>query len=419
MKTSRNVRSIVVFSTILTGVVGAFVACSSSGGDGNLNGYDPNHPPGPTGEGGTMGGGEGGGGTPGVDPAEALYRGLEKDLVTKCGGPGGGCHVSATSFSTAPKFLATPDSYKSIKGYTGIVVKDVFSSVIITKGVHEGGSIYDDGNVDAGSSLGKRVEAWLYQESAELQAIKRPTTDAFSVTIGADNDVDLSKLATGVMGVHLKFKAQMVGTTLELTNMALTTAAGSGVHLQHPIFFRVPAKKANPADPDTQDPQDTFSNTDLTVGGGATTPFPVPFAIFSGFDPYATTDKLRIEAYKLEPGILKEAATVAMCTSPALFQSMVAPELTGAGSSAPLNCLNCHNTGGSGNGALNLSGLGNTKDYPGACVAVMNKIDTATPANSRIIQKLNGTLSHAGGAVTNKAGWTADWTGFINGKAIF
>lgn len=417
MKTSRNVRSILLFSTILTGVVGAFVACSDGGGDGIFNGYDPNHPGG-GGEGGTPAGEGGGPGTGGVDPAEALYRGLEKDIVTKCGGPGGGCHVSATTFSTAPKFLAAPDSYKSIKAFTGIVVKDVFTSAIITKGVHEGGSIYDDGS-DAGTSLGKRVEAWLYQESAELQAIKRPTTDPFAVTIGADNDVDLSKLATGVTGVHLKFKAQLVGTTLELTNVSLTTAAGSGVHLQHPIFYRVPAKKANPADPDSQDPQDTFSNTDVTVSGGATTPLPVPFAIFSGFDPWQPTDKLRIEAYKLEAGIVKEAAVAAMCSNPTNFQNMVVPSLTGGGNSAPLNCLNCHDTGGGGNGALNLSGLGATKDYPGACAAVLNKIDVGTPANSKIIHQVDGTLAHGGGSVSNPAGWQNDWKGFITGGTIF
>jgi hypothetical protein len=420
MKTSRNVRSVLVFSGILAGVVGAFVACGDGGGDGTVNGYDPNHPPGSTNkEGGANG--EGGSGTPGVDPAEALYRGLEKDLIGKCGGPGGGCHVSATAFATAPKFLAAPDSYKSIKAYQGIVVKDVFTSSLVTKGVHEGGSIYDDvTGTDGGLPLGKRVEAWLYQESTELQAIKRPSTDPFAVTIGADNDVDLSKVATGVTGVHLKFKAQLIGTTLELTNVSLSTAAGTAVHLQHPIFYRVPATKANPADPDTQDPQDTFSNTDVTVGGGAVTPLPVPFAIFSGFDPWQKTDKLRIEVYKLEPGKVPEASTTAMCSNPANFGTMVAPLLKGMGNSS-LNCAagGCHGNGGNGQGALNLAGLANN-DNAGACAAVLNKIDTATPANSKIIAKpATAGVSHAGGKVANPTAYTTDFTGFISGKQIF
>jgi len=155
------------------------------------------------------------------------------------------------------------------------------------------------------------------------------------------------------------------------------------------------------------------------VPGGASTPFPVPFAIFSGFAPYLPTDMLRIHAAKLVPGVVKEAAVAAMCSNPTNFQNMVAPELTGGGNSAPVNCMNCHNTGGSGNGALDLSGLGNTKNYPAACAAVLNKIDKTTPANSKIIQKLDGTLSHAGGAVTNKAGWQTDWKGFIMGGTIF
>ncbi len=414
MKTLRDVRTILVFSAILIGVIATLVACGDGGADLPLHGYAPYVPSsdGLGGSGGTTGAGS-------SASAETLYRGLEKDFIGRCGGPAGGCHVSATTFAFAPKFLAGPDSYKSVKGYQGIVGKDASASIIVLKGVHEGGSIYAGADPDAGTSFGKRIEAWLTQESVELLAIKPPTTDPFSVTVGGSNDVDLSKLATGVTGVHLTFSAKMVGTSLEITNIALVTAAGSGVHLQHPIFYRVPATKPNPADPDIADPQDTFSNTDITVAGAATTSMPIPFAIFSGFGPWGKTDKLRIEAGKLESGTVAQAAVEALCSNPTNFQNMVVPSLTGGGNSAPLNCLNCHDTGGGGNGALNLSGLGATKDYPGACAAVLNKIDVGTPANSKIIHQVDGTLAHGGGSVSNPAGWQNDWKGFITGGTIF
>ncbi len=414
MKSLRDVRSILVFAAILVGVITTLVACGDGGADLPLHGYAPYQP---SGDGVPPAGANAGAGS--SVPAEVLYRGLETDFIAKCGGPNGGCHVSATTFAFAPKFLAGPDSYKSIKGYQGIVVADPSASIIVLKKAHEGGTIYAGGDPDSGTSFGKRVEAWLAQESVELLAIKPPTTDPFSVTVGGTNDVDLSKLATGVTGVHLTFSAKMVGTSLEITNIALVTAAGSGVHLQHPIFYRVPATKPNPADPDIADPQDTFSNTDITVAGAATTSMPIPFAIFSGFGPWAKTDKLRIEATKLESGTVAQASVEAACLNPTNFQNMVVPSLTGGGNSVPLNCLNCHDTGGSGSGALNLSGLGATKDYSAACSAVLNKVDVGTPANSKIIHMVDGTLSHGGGSVTNAAAWQNDWKGFITGGTIF
>ena len=372
-----------------------------------------------TGEGGTAAGGEGGS-TAAGDPAEILYRGLQTQIETTCGGPNGGCHITAMAFATAPKFLAGPDSYKSIKAYPNIVVKDVFSSIIITKGQHEGPSIFDEAP-DSSDSLSARVTGWLNQESVELQNIVVPSTDPVAVTLNADNDIDLVKLENGVTGVHLKFHATLIGTSLSLTNLSLLTAAGTAVHFQHPIFYQVPATKQNPADPDNQDPQDSFSNTDVTVPGGATTSVPPGTVILSGFT-WTATDKLRIEAYKLEPGTIPEAATVASCTNPALFGSMVAPILRGGAPATPLNCTGCHGNNGNGQGALDLSGIQNGgTNFAATCAAVLNKV-VKTPgseATSMIIQKPAGTISHAGGKVADTATWTTDFTNFIKGGTIF
>jgi hypothetical protein len=352
-----------------------------------------------------------------------LYRGLEMDLISTCGGASGGCHVNATAFTSAPPFLKGPDSYKSIKAYPGIVVKDVFTSIILTKGGHEGPSL------DTQPKLEQEITAWLNQESLELQSISLPTTVPVAIMTGpapgVQNTIDLAPLENGVTGVKLQFNAALVGTSLSLTNLSLVTGAGTAVHFQHPVFYKVPAMKKNPADPDIQDPADSFSNTDVTLPGGATSPVPPGTVILTGFDPWVATDKLRIEAYKLEKGTIGEASTPPACKSPTLFQSMVAANFTGGGDSAPLVCTNCHGKNGSGQGALDLSALQGTPDYATACAAVLNKI-VKTPGSegtSLIITKpaIAGT-SHVGGKVTasGPAGtWATDFTNFIKGGTIF
>jgi hypothetical protein len=431
MKITDSKRSTVLVLGLIVGAVGAFIACDSGGSTDNLAGYDPNNPNGPGGGGGgeggiNGGGGEGGNGTGGeggsgsmTDPAEVLYRGLEMDLINTCGGSGGGCHVTASAFATAPKFLAGPDSYKSIKAYPGIVVAQPFMSIILTKGGHEGPDLDT-----AAPALEQKLIAWLNQEALELQSIKLPTTVPVAVMTGPApgtvNTIDLAPLENGITGAKLQFNAQLVGTSLELTNLSLVTAAGTAVHFQHPVFYQVPATKANPADPDTQDPSDSFSNTDVTVPGGATSPVPPGTVIFTGFAAWTATDKLRIEAYKLEKGTLTEAATPAACKSPTLFQSMVAANFTGAGDSAPLTCTNCHGKNGSGQGALDLSALQGTPDYAAACAAVLNKVNKTTPSASLIIAKpATAGTAHVGGKVTNTTQWTTDFTNFIQGGTIF
>ncbi len=388
-------------------VVGVAVACDTSSPGTGGSGYG--HPTGDDGGGGGTGTGEAGAGGPGQ--GEALYRALEPQMIQACGGAGGGCHVSATQFATAPTFLAGPDSYLSVKKFAGIVVPEVFSSVLLTKGQHEGPSLTTD------AAFEKKVEAWLYEESLELSQVQLPSTDPFSIKLNADNDIDLAKLEKGVSGVHLKFKAAMVGTALEFTSVRLVAPAGSAVHIKHPLFYRVKAGAL-----DLQDPSDSFSNSDQTVPGGAETPLAPGLVIFTAWGDWNNADKLRLTAYKLEKGTLVEASAPTTCKNSDNFGAQVAPLLMGNGNAAQLTCTagNCHGSGGDGQGAMDLSALTiDPPDFSQACQIVLKEIDQKTPANSKIIMKPAGALSHVGGKVDNPQAFTTDITGFITGGTIF
>jgi hypothetical protein len=403
-----------VVGGILVGAIAAvIVACGDdSTGAFGPGGYGPGGGPG-------GGGGEGGagsvpeGGDAGPSEAEILYRALEPTMIKTCGGTNGGCHVTASAFSTAPKFLAGPDSYVSIKGYPGIVVPEVFQSIILTKGQHEGPSIANDVDFE------RKVEAWLNEEALELQQVQLPTTDPFPVTLNADNDVDLAKLEMMVTGVHLKFKATLVGTSLELSNVRIVAPAGTAVHVKHPVFHRIAAADNS----DQKDPNDSFSNSDQVVPGGAETLLTPGLVIFTAWPAWKAGDKMRLELYKLEPGMLMESSAPVTCKDPDQFGAVVSPLLTGmSNDSAQLTCTdgNCHGSGGDGQGAMDLSALlTQPPDFDQTCTIVLKEINKAAPDQSRIVQKPAGSLSHVGGKVDDPTTFTADWVGFIQDGGIF
>ncbi len=307
---------------------------------------------------------------------EALFRALEVDLVTSCGGGSGACHLSGAFPGNPPAFLKPPDAYKSIKSTQGMVVADVSSSAILVKGSHAGPALPD--------ALKPRIIEWLTAE-AQLLETQRPVSPAFAPVIGSDNDLDVSALGTGVRGVHLKFMATLAGSVLSFSNVRLAAPPGQAVHILHLSLARVPADLNQP---ETTDPVDNFSNLDLVVAPGAETTLPPGAALFTGWK-WQAGDKLRVQMSKLEPGVLQEAAVVAMCQNPIAFGTAVVPALQ--------TCLSCHAGGGNAVGAMDLSGLQATpQDFATACVRVMSKVDKNAPGDSLIVKKNDGRLSHSG-----------------------
>lgn len=319
----------------------------------------------PASDGGTTGDG---GTTSGAAAAEAAFRALSADLTQACGGA---CHTDGKG--NAPAYIAAPDAYKSIKAYKGIVVKDVSTSSLLTKGRHEGPDLVDP--------LRGKVFAWLALEAKALSEAALPATDAFDVVAGT-NTVDISKGGTGVAGAKLTFTARMSGTILTLTNMQVSAPATSGVHIVFPIFDLVPTQGETSRDT-------SFSNADQTIAAGQTATLNPGLLILTT---WATGDKMKVEFTKLE------SATVSMdggtgstggCKSVASFVSNAVPAIQQNA------CLNCHNTGGSGNASLDLSALGrNPPDDAKACAQMLAKADPANAAQSDIIQAPTGGVAN-------------------------
>lgn len=384
-------------------LVGAIGACSSDDAANKLG--TRGGPGGSSGSSGAAGNGDGGPGTnPGGPPAEELaFRAVESDLKQKCGNA---CHDLATYKPTPPAFLAGPDSYKSIKAQPGAIVADYYQSVLLQKGAHAGPAVGTDPTFEA------KVIEWLKLESVVIQSQKKPTTDPVAVVNGP-NDIDMSKASVGgLTGVHLKFTASLVGGILSLSNIKVLAAAGTDVHVYKPKFIKVLAKPDAKMRTEIPDGADTFSNTDQTVPGGAETTLQPGSAFITseGWTPFDfTTDKIRIEVEKLEPGKVSVVVAPKVCKNVAGFTANVLPSMRGQAGGFNLNCANCH-----GNGLAGLSL--NNADQTVVCNQVMQKLNEGDLTKSLIVTKVTAGNAHNGGSVTDIAGWTAVFT---NNKAIF
>jgi hypothetical protein len=336
-----------------------------------------------------------------IPPEERLFRALEPDLQKKCGGE---CHADATYKPTPAAFLAPPDAYKSVKAQPGAIRADYYQSVLLQKGPHAGPAASTD------PAFETKLTEWLKTEAAVIQAFKKPSTDPFAVTLGA-NDVDLSKACTGgLTNVRLRFDAASVGGILALTNLRIQAPIGSDVHVYHPLFVRVLAKPDAQSRTEVPDGADSFSNADQIMAGGVQTVLAPGAAFFTadGFTPFdPQSDKLRIAFDKLEPGKVSAIAGSRTCKNVAGFTTNVLPSLRGAGS-VSLNCSSCHGAGES-NLALN------NPDASLVCNQVLQKLSEADITKSLLVTKV--TIGpHNGGLVSDPAAFS---TLFKNNKAVF
>lgn len=338
--------------------------------------------------------------------AKELFTELEPTFVTTCGR---GCHDTGSAFAQAPRFLGGPIRYVSITSNPSIVTVDPGMSALFLKGQHDGPALADT------PELENSVLTWLRYESAALQKKTLPTTEVFSLVVGGITEVDLSN-AGSIPGVKLKFESAIVAGILTIKNMKLVVPAlesGMGAHIVRPIFYRVkPDKKQYP------DPADTFSNTDAVIPTGEN-PLPPGSAFFTGanwkgFD--GATDKMRIEIGKLEKGKIVTAAQAPTCKNAAMFTTALFPSLqTGTNQS-------CFSNGCHGNNVKSPDmspAAANPRDMEKLCANLKSYINTGTPAQSQIIMKAAGSLTHSGGKVADTAGFTNTWTQAITGNQIF
>jgi cytochrome c553 len=353
------------------GSVGSLTGSGGSGGSGSggggSGGWDGTGTGGGFGSSATDGGTTVDAGSASAIAAKAAFEALLPLFSQSCGGP---CHVQGAG--NAPTYLGPPDAYASIKAFGGIVVADVGASLVLTKGPHEGPDLIDP--------LRTQITDWLTLEAPLVPTTALPATALFSVTTGA-NTVDLSP--AGVSGAKLTFTAAVSSDVLTLTNIQIVAPATTGVHIVFPIFDTLPANNG----PETQDT--SFSNADDSVAAGQSASLYPGILVLTG---WATTDQMKIELTKLEAVTVAAAdagSTTGGCKSVASFTTDVVPQIQAN------TCLNCHNTGGSGNASLDLSGLAATPpDDTGACAQALNRADVMAPAMSDIILAPTGHVAN-------------------------
>ena len=164
---------------------------------------------------------------------------------------------------------------------------------------------------------------------------------------------------------------------LTLSALSITAPAATGLHLTYPIFYVNTAAGVQTENSD-------LSNDDQTVAAGTSAPLDTGLLILSG---WATTDTLQISFTKLAAATAMDGGLAGGCKNVASFITNAVPAIQNN------TCLNCHNTGGSGNAALDLSGIAsNPADDTAACAQALGRVNLTTPAQSAII------LAPTGGA---------------------
>lgn len=312
----------------------------------------------------TPDGGDDGGPLDSVEGRQ-LFEAMLPTLDATCGGA---CHAQGAG--GAPLWLGPPDPFVSAVQFPGIVVSNPAASIVLTKGRHEGPALQDP--------LLTQVTQWLNVEAAALPVTVLAQTPPFTVASGS-NDIDCSP--AGVAGVHITFDAAISGSLLTLTNLDIVAPTATGVHVVYPIFAILPA-----SGPEIDD--SSFSNEDQTVEAGQTAPLGPGTLILTE---WVTGAQMKIEFTTLAAvAATNDAGTLSGgCKALSSFETNAVPAIQAN------QCLNCHNTGGSGNNAMDLSGLAsNPVDDAAACAQALSHADPSDPAQSQIILAPTGQLTN-------------------------
>jgi hypothetical protein len=246
--------------------------------------------------------------TAGAAP-EPLFRAVQGDLITTCGGPNGTCHVRG-SYQQAPTWLGGPDPYVTIKKYRGVLpaTKEVGDSILLTQVTHEGPMLSD-----APNDLFGRVADWL---TAEVPGPPLPNTGAFTVQDGF-NSVPLSTVAPGLGDARVTFLAANVNGTLTLSALQLRAPNDMSVKVDSPFFVVLPRSGKVKPDPD----EDGFKG-ELDVAAGTSHQLFDGNMVLLRWDP-AGRLKLAFQTVSTTPG--QAAATG--CTALDLFKSSALPAM--------------------------------------------------------------------------------------------
>ena len=243
----------------------------------------------------------------GAVDAEPLFRIVQKDLIIRCGGANGSCHVKG---SVAPHWLGEPDPYLSAKKYPGIIpeTRDPGDSTILTQVAHAGPAL------TSYPELYDHVASWV---TAEIGAPPLPNSGAFPVATGL-NVVHLNTVGTGLDGAQITFLASDGSTgTLSLTAMRITAPQNANIKLDSPFFVKLPRNGKVKAEPTVNGFQG-----ELTVPAGTSVDLYTGTMILTGWD---RNGSMKIVFKKIEstPGQGPSSA----CNALDLFKTKVIPAM--------------------------------------------------------------------------------------------
>lgn len=298
-------------------------------------------------------------GPPTAEQAKAMFTALEPTLAQTCGGI---CHEQG--MNGAPAWLKGPDPYATVKAYAGIITPNAASSSLLTKGKHEGPQMPTD--------LATNVSAWLTVEAALLASTPEIATPDMPVPTGP-----VTATLPNSLG-QITFTGNLTAGVLELSTMSLVPPAASGVHAAgiHIVLSHADG---------TYVTDQSLASADVTAAKGFTVSLDVGLVVIPQVQ---ATDMMHFVFDKLESSSAPPpdaGSTTGGCKDVTSFTTNAVPAIQNN------TCLNCHDSGGSGNGALDLSGLNmDPPDYDGACAQALNKVDLTTPANSAILKAPTG-----------------------------
>ena len=242
----------------------------------------------------------------GVD-AEPLFRVVQRDLIVRCGGANGSCHVKG---SVAPHWLGDPDPYLSAKKYPGILpaTLDPGDSTILTQVAHAGPAL------KSFPELYDHVASWI---TAEMGGPPLPNTGKFSVATGL-NVINLNTIGSGLDGARITFLAGDGTTgTLSLSAMRVFAPQNANIKLDSPFFVKLPRSGKVKAEPSVNGFQG-----ELTVPAGTSVDLYTGKMILTGWD---SNGQLKIAFQKIEstPGKGPNNA----CTALEVFKNKALPAM--------------------------------------------------------------------------------------------
>lgn len=219
-------------------------------------------------------------GGPSASAAELLYRKIQPQLESKCGGA---CHGTGVTLN-APKWLAGPDSYVSIKAYPGMVTDDVYASKLINRpSGHPAATLVDPGNEAVLADATK----WLEAEALVIISTPLPSSPAVNTSAGS---VDLSSIGPMLVGAKLTFTSTLVSGAMKFNDIRVLAPPAADLRIVAPILIMVPGDGTQPV----LDP--ALSAVDVTIPAGKTKLLPSPFFFFG----WKIGSKIKISFKKIE-----------------------------------------------------------------------------------------------------------------------